>query len=65
MLFPTMRGLFEYHSLVLKKHQDVGTITQVTHNLELICDLKVELGIFCILSMFEGMNEMIKLCQFQ
>jgi hypothetical protein len=57
MLLPTRRVLFEYHALVLKKHQDVGTITQVTHNLELICDLEVMLGICCTLSVLEGMNE--------
>jgi hypothetical protein len=30
MLLPIKRVLFEYHALVLKKHQDVGIITQVT-----------------------------------
>ncbi len=65
MLLPTRRDLFEYHALVLKKHQDVGIITQVTHNLELICDLEVMLGICCTLLMLEGMNELIKLSQFQ
>jgi hypothetical protein len=65
MLLPTRRDLFEYHALVFKKHQDVGTITQVTHNLELICDFEIMLGICCILSMLEGMNELIKLSQFQ
>ncbi len=65
MLLPIKRILFEYHALVLKKHQDVGTMTQVTHNLELICDLEVMLGICCIFSMLEGMNELIKLSQFR
>jgi len=61
MLLPTKKVLFEYHALVLKKHQNVGTITQVTPNLELICDLEVMLGICCILLMLERMNELIKL----
>jgi hypothetical protein len=64
MLLPIKRVLFEYHALVLKKYQDVGIITQVTQNLELICDLEIMLGICCILLMLEGMNELIKLSQF-
>lgn len=64
MLLPIKRVLFEYHALVLKKHQDVGIITQVTQNLELICDLEIMLGICCILLMLERMNELIKLSQF-
>jgi hypothetical protein len=56
MLLPTKRVLSKYHALVLKKHQDVGTITQVMHNLELIFYLEIMLGICCILLMLEGMN---------
>jgi hypothetical protein len=41
-------------------HQDVGTINQVVHNLELFYDLEVMLGFSCIMSMLEGLNELIK-----
>jgi hypothetical protein len=65
MLLPTKRVLPEYHALVLKMHQDVDTITQVAHNLELLCDLEVVLALSCIMPMLEGLNELMKFSQFQ
>jgi hypothetical protein len=65
MLLPTKRVLPEYHALVWKMHQDVDTITQVAHNLELLCDLEVVLALSCIMPMLEGLNELMKFSQFQ
>jgi len=45
-------------------HQDADTIDQVPHNLELLCDLEVMLGISCIMPMFEQFNELIKFSHF-
>jgi hypothetical protein len=56
--------LYEYHDLVLKMHQDVDTINQVAHNLELLCDLEVMLGISCIVPMLEQFNDLIKFSHF-
>jgi hypothetical protein len=55
---------YEYHDLVLKMHQDANTINQVAHNLELLCDLEVMLGISCIVPMPKQFNELIKFSHF-
>jgi hypothetical protein len=39
-------------------------INQVPHNLELLCDLEVLLGISCIVPMLEQFNELIKFSHF-
>jgi hypothetical protein len=65
MLLPTKRVLPEYHALVLKMHRDVDTITQVAHNLKLLCDLEVVLALSCIMPMLEGLNELMKFSQSQ
>jgi hypothetical protein len=59
MLLPTKRVLLGYHALVLKMHRDVDTITHAAHNLELLCDLEVMLGLSCIMPMLEGLNELM------
>lgn len=64
MLFTIKNFLYEYHYLVLKMHQDAGTINQIAHNLELLCDLEVMLGISCIVPMLEQFNELIKFSHF-
>jgi hypothetical protein len=40
-------------------HQDANNNTQVTHNLELFCNLEVMMGLFCIMLMLEGLNDLI------
>jgi hypothetical protein len=45
-------------------HQDADTINQIAHNLELLCDLEVMLGISCIVPMLEQFNELIKFSHF-
>lgn len=65
MLLPTKRVMSEYRALVLKMHWDVDTITQVAHNLELLCDLQVMLSLSCIMPMLEGLNELMKFSQSQ
>jgi hypothetical protein len=60
MLLLAKRVLFEYHALVLKMHQDVGSNTQATHNLELFCDLEVMMGFYYIVPILEGLNDLIK-----
>jgi hypothetical protein len=64
MLFTIKKISYEYHYLVLKMHQDADTINKVPHNLELLCDLEVMLGISCIVPMLEQFNEMIKFSHF-
>jgi len=51
--------------LILKMHQDFATISQVAHNLQLLCGLEAMLGLFCLMPMLEGLNELIKFSQFQ
>jgi len=63
MLLTAKRVMFEYHALVLKMHQDVDSNTEVAHNLELLCDLKVMMGLSCIMPMLEKLNELIKFSQ--
>jgi hypothetical protein len=46
--------------LGFKNDQDIGSNTQVAHNLGLFCDLEVMMGLFCIMSMLEGLNDLIK-----
>jgi hypothetical protein len=60
MLLMTKRVLFEYHALVFKMHQDANNNTKVAHNLELLCDLEVMMGLSCIMPMLERFNELIK-----
>ncbi len=60
MLFTTKTILSKYYALVLKMHQDVG----LSHKLPIIYKLKVMLGFFCIMPMFERLNELIKFSQF-
>ncbi len=57
MLLLTKKIIFEYCALVLKIHQDVGTISQIAHNLEFPCDLEVMLTFYCIMPMLEKLNE--------
>jgi hypothetical protein len=63
MLLPAKIILSEYKALVLKMHQDSTTISQVAHNLYLMCDLEVILGLSCLMPMLEGLNEFIKFSQ--
>jgi hypothetical protein len=46
-------------------HRDVDTVTQAAHNLELLCDLEVMLGLSCIMPMLEGLNELMKFSRSQ
>jgi hypothetical protein len=64
LLFITKKFSYEYHDLVLKMHQDTDTINQVAHNLELLCDLELMLGLSCIMPMLEGFNELIKISHY-
>jgi hypothetical protein len=41
-------------------YQNIGSNTQVAHNLELFCDLEVMMGLSCIMPMLEGLNDLIK-----
>jgi hypothetical protein len=41
-------------------HQNFTTISQAAHNLQLMCDLEVMLGLSCLMPMLEGLNEFIK-----
>jgi hypothetical protein len=59
MLLPIKKVLHKYWTLVLKMHQDVGIVSQATHNLELFYDLKVLFGLSYIMPLFEGLNELI------
>jgi hypothetical protein len=52
--------LNEYKTLVLKVHQDFKLNNPIANNLELFCDLQVMLGFSCLMSMFEGLNELMK-----
>jgi hypothetical protein len=61
MLFPTKRVLFEYRALVLKSHQDVGIINHPIYNMFFFCDSEVMFGLFYIMAMLEGLNELNKL----
>jgi hypothetical protein len=63
MLFPLKTILFEYWALALKMYKDVGIVSQVACNLELFCDLEVMFGLFHIVSLPKGLNELIKLSQ--
>jgi hypothetical protein len=49
MLLLTKKVLSEYRTLVLNMHQDSTIIPQVAHNLQLMCDLEVMLGLFCLM----------------
>jgi hypothetical protein len=44
-------------------HQDADNNTKATHNLELLCDLEVMMGLSCIMPMLERFNELIKFSQ--
>ncbi len=44
---------------VLKMHQDVGIVSQTTHNLELFDDLEVMFGLSYIVPLLEGLNKLI------
>jgi hypothetical protein len=59
MLLPAKKVLFEYHALVLKMHKDDGSNIQVAHNLKLLCDLEVMMGLSCIMPMLERLNDLI------
>jgi len=54
VLLPTNKILIDYCALVLKLHQDADIIKQATHNLELIFDQEVMLGLSYIMSMLGG-----------
>jgi hypothetical protein len=60
MLLPARKVLYEHYALVLQMNQDVGSNTQVAHNLELFCDLELMMGLSCIMPMLEGLNDSIK-----
>ncbi len=60
MLFLVKKMLNEYKTLVLKVHQDFKLNNPIANNLELFCDLQVMLGFSCLMSMFEGLNELMK-----
>jgi hypothetical protein len=60
MLLLAKKVLSEYRALVLKMHQNFVTISQVAHNLQLLCDLEAMLGLSCLMPMLEGLNELIK-----
>jgi hypothetical protein len=53
MLLLAKKMLSEYRALVLKMHQDFTTISQVAHNLQLLCDLESMLGLFCLMPMLD------------
>jgi len=55
--------MFEYHALVLEMHPNDGNNTQATHNLELLCDLEVMMGLSCIMPMLKRLNDLIKFSQ--
>jgi hypothetical protein len=57
MLLLIKKILFEYCALVLKMHQDVGTISQVAQNPEFPCDLEVMLRLYRMMPMHEMLNE--------
>jgi hypothetical protein len=40
-------------------HQDVGIVSQTTHNLELFDDLEVMFGLSYIVPLLEGLNKLI------
>jgi hypothetical protein len=52
--------LNEYKALILKMHQNYCVNNQYAHNLDLLFDLEVMLGLFCSMPMLKGLNELIK-----
>jgi hypothetical protein len=54
MLLPTKKMLNEYRALVLEMHHNFATISQATHNLQLLCDLEVMLGLSYLTLMLKG-----------
>jgi hypothetical protein len=63
MLLVAKNVFSKYYALVLKMHKDVNNIMEVAHSLKLLCNLEVILGLSCIMPMFEGLNELIKISQ--
>jgi hypothetical protein len=63
MLLLVKKVMFEYHALVLEMHPNDGNNTQATHNLELLCDLEVMMGLSCIMPMLKRLNDLIKFSQ--
>jgi hypothetical protein len=60
---PPPKVMFEYQTLVLKMHQNFSTISQATHNFLFLYNLN--LGLSCLMSMLERLNELIYFFQFQ
>jgi len=61
MLLPIKKDvLSKYHALVLNMHQDVGSNTQATHNMQLFCDLKIMICLSYIMPMLERLNDLIR-----
>jgi hypothetical protein len=65
MILLAKKVLNEYRASVLKMHQDFATISQFSHNLQLLCDLEAMLGLSCLMPMPKGLNELIKFSQSQ
>jgi hypothetical protein len=63
MLFLANRVLVEYKSLVVKMHDDLGTIEVARPTLEFLCDAEVVLGLMCIRPTLEVINDLIKFAQ--
>jgi hypothetical protein len=59
MLSLAKKVLFKYCVMVLKMHLDVNIITKFTHNLELLCNFEVMVGLSCIMPILERLNEFI------
>ncbi len=53
MLLPVKKVMFEYCALFSKMHQGDGSNTQVAHNLKLLCDLEVMMGLCCTMPMLK------------
>jgi hypothetical protein len=63
MLLPSKRVLNEYKALVVKMAKDKVTIDITKTNYELMCDLEMLLGIFCIIHLFELVHGLSKFAQ--
>jgi hypothetical protein len=63
MLFLAKRVFVKYKTLVVKMNDDLHAI-EVTKNIfEFLCDVKVVMGLICIMPMLEAMHKLIKFAQ--
>jgi hypothetical protein len=63
MLSLVNRVLAKYKSLVVRMHDDLGTIEVARPILEFLCDVEVVLGLMYIMPTLEVINDLIKFAQ--